>query len=203
MKKLTNTIYLACIIFACCVLAVAQSQKDDAGKKGGSAPEVSSKYNKSKDLTTVRLKPFKITTIGQEKQIGNNIPLHQMDLEISYSYSGQKITKPVEDVNLRFHAVAGNYVFLKGQQVIAVLDKEVQGQDRAISLGTTDYKSVAPKFNSVYEEFLSLNIPPDALVKMAKAETVEIYVGPVGYRLSTELHNAIRALASQLSGNAS
>lgn len=159
---------------------------------------ITSKYDKSKNLTTVRLKQITISRLSQEKEIANNIPLHQMGFDLSFSYTGQQPTKSTDEVLLRFYSAASNYVFLRGQQVIAVIDKEIQGQDRAFSLGMTDYKSNPPKVNTIYEEVMAVKIPADGLVKMAKANSLELYLGPVAYRLTKDQISSIREAASFL-----
>ena len=191
-------IFIMGILIVCLPVVLAQ-QTESGDSKKPKFTRLSSKYDKSKNLTTVRLKQFTITTLAQEKQNTPNIPLHQMDLEMWYSFSGQKQTTSIEDVVFRFHAVASNYVFSSGQQVITALDRGIRGHDRAISLGTTDYKSVSPKFNSVYEEFMQVKIPSEALSLMAKAKNVEIFVGPVGYKLTEKQFEALQEMAASLS----
>jgi hypothetical protein len=170
---------------------------DKAKSKANSLVVVT--YDKSKDLTTVRVKQFTITTLKQEKQLAPNVPLHQMDLEIWFTYPGQTAKTTDHDVHFRFHATASNYVFLSKQQITAALDREIKGQDRAFSLGTTDYKSYPPKFNSVYEENMVVKVPSDGVLKLAMAKTLELFVGPVGYVLSEKQIGAIRELAAIVS----
>jgi len=204
MKLFASVFLTLTVFFACVSLTPAQEkkQKSDESKSKASS-KVSIKYDKKKDLTTVRNKTFTITRLGQEKTVANNIPLHQMDMEIWYSYEGQQPTKPVEDVNLIFRSVAGNNIFMRGQEIIVALDREVQGKDRALGLGMTDYKSSPPKFNSIYEEVMTVKIPADGLKKMAEAGSVEIYVGPVAYLLTKEQHDVIREMSELLPGAAS
>lgn len=181
--------------------AVALSQDTSSGSEKTRlkrSSRISVKYEKSKDLTTVRLKQMTITRLSQEKEIANNIPLHQMDLDAWFSFPGLRPTKSIDEVVVRFHATASNYVFLRQQPVIAALDREIAGQDRAFSLGMTEYKSASPKFNSVYEEDLILKMPSDALVKMSKAASLEFFVGPVVYKLTDAQHEALREMSGYL-----
>lgn len=197
MNRIVGVIFMFVFSFGYSADVSAQKAESADSRKPKSS-RLSSKYDKSKNLTTVRIKQFTITTLAQEKQNTPNIPLHQMGLEIWYSFSGQKQTIPIEDVVFRFHAVASNYVFSRGQQVITALDRDVKGQDRAISLGMTDYKSEPPKFNSVYEEFMEVKIPAEALSRMAKAKTVEIFVGPVGYMLTEKQFEILQEIATNI-----
>jgi hypothetical protein len=168
--------------------------QDTAAKKND---HIVVKYDKSKDETTVRLKPFALTGLKDERPQIQDIPTHQMDLEISFKFSGKEMTKQVETAMLSFRVTSRNYFFLKGQNLIAVLDKNVKGKDRALQLGVTDYKSDL-KFNSVYEEYLTASIPFAALQRMTQAETLDLYVGPVAYTVREKQLEDIRDLGSHM-----
>ena len=195
--SLTLAVILLVVFFGGLFAVNAQSGTDTRSKEKLSKL-LSTSYDKKKDVTTVRLKRSSITKIGQEKDNTPNFPLHQMDLEVFLTQKGQAPGAPVDSVVLNFYAVAGNYVFLRPAQVMAVIDRDAVGEDRAIELGMSNYKSNPPKFNTVYEESLSVTIPAEALTRMAKANALELFVGPVGYRLTENQLSAIRDLASFL-----
>jgi hypothetical protein len=67
--------------------------------------------------------------------------------------------------------------------VLLALDNDNRA-GRAIIVGDTNYNSKPPKFNSVYEKNLEVSAPAEILSQIAKANTVEIYVGPVVYKLT-------------------
>ncbi len=73
------------------------------------------KYDKSKDMTQISLKPFEITRYDQEKQVAGNFKSHHMDFDAWFNYKGQT-TGPIQQVTLRFHCSSNTYVFLKGQR---------------------------------------------------------------------------------------
>jgi hypothetical protein len=177
---------------------LAQDGKDSGKQKSKGSSKIVTRYDKSADVTTVRMKQMTISTLKNEKDVGNTVALHQMDLSASFSYPGATPPKEVDSVTLVFHAVGSNYIFLTPQKIIVALDRETPGKDRAFSLGVTDYKSTAPKFNSVYEEFMSIKAPPSVLEKLANANSVEIYVGISGYKLTPEQQSQIGSLAAQL-----
>ncbi len=157
--------------------------------------QVNIKYDKKKDLTTVKLKSFRISRLILEKERTQSIPLHQTDLEISYSFSGEKATK-VENVTLRFLVTSNNYTFLRPQAAMAVVDNE-GGTGRAFALGNSDYKSYQ-RFAAVMEETLVVQTPAEALAKMAKANSLQIYLGPVAYNITSSQLQAIKELAGHL-----
>ncbi len=159
---------------------------------------ISSKYDKSKNQTTVRLKAMPLTGLAEEKQQQETIPVHQMDVEIFFVHPGQQVEKPVENVTLRFHVTSRNYIFSRAQPVTVILDEKVEGaQGRLVRLGDTDYKSDL-KFNSVYEEFMTITIPASALEKIAAAKTVSIYVGASPYQLKEKQMADLRDMASRI-----
>ena len=195
MKQIATL--LMAVLFALLAGSAANAQAEGDKGKDKKSPVVT-KYDKGKDVTTVRLKQFSISRLSQEKDAAPNFPLHQMDLEVSYGFKGQNSGPVVDGINFKFHAAAGNYLFLRETQVNAVLDRDSNGMDRVIQLGMSNYKSAPPKFNSVYEEYLTVSAPPEALEKIAKANRIELFVGPVGYRLSESQTEAIKALAASL-----
>lgn len=163
-----------------------------------STSKVSVKYDKSKDTTTVSLKSMTLTRVYQEKERSQDFPLHQLEISAFFTYKGQIPTQPVEEVTIRFNNLAASYIFLRGQEVIVAIDRLITGKDRAFSLGMTNYKSNAPKFNSVYEEIMELTAPADAMVKLSNAETVDLYFGPLMYGLSKKQHEAVKEFRSFL-----
>lgn len=168
----------------------------DAQEKPNS--QVTRKYDRKKDLTTVRLKPLKVSPVIQQNQSENTIPLHQMVLDISYTFRGEDAKEPVDNVELRFQVSSRNYTFLKPQAAMAVVDNDASGKGRAFMLGNSDYKSYPPITNSVYEETLTVVAPLDALLKMAKASSLQIYLGPVGYDITGKRLDGIKELADSI-----
>lgn len=186
MKSISKVLVLSSVILGLCTFASAQ----DKGR-------AIVKYDKKKDQTLVRLKPFRISRIIQQKESNNSTPLHQTDLEVSYFFAGEKATKPVENVTFRFQVTSSNYTFLRPQAVIAVLDNDA-GTGRAFALGTAEYRSFPTKFNSIFEEELTVDAPADALLRMAKAKTLQLYLGPVAYVISENQLNDLRELAGKM-----
>jgi hypothetical protein len=177
------------------LLVCAYSFQAQEGEKKNS--NISSKYNKSKNQTTVTLKTMALKEVtGQRAQTGYQ-PGIQMDMDAFFNYTGEKIEKPVESVMLRFHATANVYNFARPQPVSVVLDEKVEGASgKVLKLGDTDYKSDL-KFNSVYEEFMNITIPADTLAKIGEAKTVDLYVGGYGYSLREKQIADLRDMASR------
>jgi hypothetical protein len=194
MKSLRASATFFIVVFAI-GLNIAYAQNED-GKKSKSSKLISISYDKKKQIRTVRIKRSSITRLAQEKDNAPNFPLHQMDLDMVVTQKGENPSAPVEAVVINFYPVAGNYIFMRPAQVIAVIDRNAEGEDRAIPLGMSDYKSMAPKFNTVYEEVLSVTVPLEVLIRMAKANSLELFVGPVGYQLTNNQLGAIKEVAA-------
>jgi len=152
MKSVLNmlSVVVFLVIFSC----FAYSQTDPPK----STSRVTVKYDKGKDMTQVSLKPFKIDRYDQEKQMGGNFKPHQMEFDAWFSYKGQA-TGPIQEVTFRFHCTSNTYIFLHGQEVIVAIDREIKDKDRGFSLGMSEYRSESPKFNTVYEENMTLKVP--------------------------------------------
>jgi len=181
MNRLTNmrkTIPVLLAIFAAllCVLPTSAQKKDVP--KG-----ISTEKSSAGHIT--HMKPFSLTEVFQDPQAKESIPLHQMALEVLYPFSGESPAPPAGEVRLRFQATSNKYIFLKGQEVLLALDNE-KGNGRAIDLGHTNYNSKSPEFNTVFVEVLELQVPAEALSRMGKANTVDVFVGPISYRLTKD-----------------
>ena len=192
-----NPIFRTLVILAlfCFGSVFAFAQGTDAAKPKPNK-RISSKYDKGKDRTTVKLKAMPLTGLNDERKTVTAVASHQMDVEVSFTHPGQTVTEQVAEMEFRFHMTAGAYLFYKPQQIVVALD---QGSDegRAMDLGFTGYKSTT-QFNSVFEEFMSITIPFSALDKITKAKKVELYVGPVAYELKDAQIQDLRDLGAKM-----
>lgn len=191
--KTTNKVLFAAMIAVMCAALGTTSVLGQDDKKSS----VNIRYDKKKDLTTVRLKPFRITNLILEKEAMKSVPLHQTELEISFDHAGQQATK-VETVTFNFQVTARSYTFLRSQTAMAVLDNEPAGNGRAFAIGSSDYRSFPCEFNTVCKEALVVSAPAEALAKMAKANSLQVYLGPVAYAITEKQLSAIKELAGML-----
>jgi hypothetical protein len=148
--------------------------------------------DKTESGHVAHLKPLSLTQISLDDQARASIPLHQMALEVLYRFGGEAPVGPAGELKLLFRVTSSNYVFLHGQKVLLALDND-NGTGRAIIVGDTNYNSKPPEFNSVYEETLEVSAPAEILSRIAKANTVEIYVGPIDYKLTKDQQKKLSA----------
>jgi hypothetical protein len=193
MRLKLKMIFCLTLLVGCASTLQAQETKKEGAKKSNN---VSSKYNKSKNLTTVSLKKMALTGLQDEKPQAQEIPTHQMDMEVFFTHPGEQLDKAVENVTLRFSVATRAYFFMRPQPISVVLDEKIEGAGRLLRLGDSDYKSDL-KFNSIYEEFMAISIPAETLAKIAAAKTVAIYVGPSAYSLREKQIADLRELASR------
>src|SRR3982751_5996954 len=105
------------ILFRLSILALLLCAAGHSFAQGSSdkkSSKVSVKYDKGKDATTARLKPFALKRLPSVTDKATNITEHQMDLEIIFQFKGQGKGTVKDEVEFRFHCTAANYVFLRG-----------------------------------------------------------------------------------------
>jgi hypothetical protein len=181
--------------FPCAIRSALATDQDKEAKNGNN--RISTKYDKGTNTTTVTLKSMALTGLKEERPQAQSIPKHQMDMDAFFTYPGEQMQKQVEEATFRFHATSGNYFYMRGQTVTAVLDKANPEKGRLLQLGTTDYKS-SLKFNSVYEEIMTMRVPFAAIEKLIRGETIDVYVGPVPYTLKDSQIQDLRDFGSRM-----
>lgn len=172
----TTSIILALLAVTFCALSAAAQKKEVP--KGIS-------IEKDKSGRVARLKPLSLTQVFLDQQARASIPLHQMALEVLYPFAGDAPGGPAGEVKLRFRVTSNKYIFIHGQKVLLALDND-EGSGRAIVVGDTSYNSKPPELNVVYEEILDVSAPAEILSRIAKSNSVQIYVGPVTYKLTKD-----------------
>ncbi|MEO6393965.1 MAG: hypothetical protein ABIP75_19080 [Pyrinomonadaceae bacterium] len=150
------------------------------------------KYDKSKDTTTVKLDSMVLADLDRQRKQRGNIPPYVLNIEMTFSYPGKTVVKPVESFDILFRASASNFIFLKGQQIVVALDQGTD-QGRALDLGMTGYKSTT-EFNSVYAELMKITVTSAALEKIVKANQVDFYLGPDGFGITEKQMQDLRDL---------
>ena len=134
--------------------AQAPDSKADDKNLSKTASHVKIKYDKSKDLTTVTLKPIDLGG-AMTKEVTNLGQVTQLTLEVFFTYPGERPSKPVESLTMRFISRARFPVFQRGQTLMAVLDDV-----SAIPLGDTSYKTNAQTFytDGIFETAASFHV---------------------------------------------
>ena len=165
--------------------AVAQ----DSGATAAAKPSkyLKTKYDKSKDQTTVTLKKISLSG-SMAREVGNANDIPQLSMDASFSYPGQQLTKPVAEVTLKFSTFSKYPVYQKGQNVVAVVDG-----DNALVLGASTYSSNSQTFG--IEEILSIKLPYEALKRIADSKSLKLYLGSREINFKESEHEAVRDLA--------
>jgi hypothetical protein len=182
-----------CIGFGCMGLSAAQNNETQPPKKQFNHKfQITRKYDKGKDKSTVTLKPMPITT-SLAKEVTDLKQVPQIDLEVFFTYQGEQPSKPAETATLALHSLARSAVYRQPQDLIAVVNGE-----RALMLGKTTYKSVSKTF--MFEEIMSIEVPLDTMKKMSGAKTLNLYLAHQReLKLTDSQLEAIRDITSRMS----
>jgi len=118
-----------------------------------------------------------------ESEFGN------LDLDISFTYSGRQISNPVDAAVFNFKGTSRNQLWQHGQNLVAVIDNS-----SGIVLGATSYSSNSQTF--YFEEVMSISVPYLAMKRIASAKTLAFQLGTRNISISNDQLNDLRALAA-------
>jgi len=182
---------LISILFLPAVYSVGQTTGDASKTEPKPNSHIKSKYNKSKDETTVTLKTLQLSG-SMNREVTRESEVGQLDLDLYFAHPGQQLTKPAEAVTLTFKGTQKNQLWQRGQNLIAVLNDQT-----ALLLGTTSYKSNSQTF--YFEELMAISVPYDAVRKIADAKTLAFQLGSRNVRIKDDQLEDIRALVAKMS----
>jgi hypothetical protein len=189
MKLLGRITFCALFLLTGALLSMGQ-ENSDKKREFKHKGKIVSKYDKSKDQTTVTLKKMAISSpLAQEVSDLQQVP--QLDLEAYFTYPGQQLAKRAETITLVFRTFSKYAVFQRGQNLIGVIEGE-----RALMLGTTNYTSNSQTFG--IEEVLSISLPSEALERIANSKNAQIYLGNRQIPLKENHLEALRDMASRM-----
>ena len=175
------------LLFALSSSALAQDSAAGAAKP---SKYLKTKYDKSKDQTTVTLKKISLSG-SMAREVGNANDVPQLSMDASFNYPGQQLTKPVEEVTLKFSTFSKYPAYQKSQNVVGVVDG-----DNALVLGASTYSSNSQTFG--IEEILSIKVPYAALKRIADSKTFKLYLGSREIDFKETEHAALRDLAGAM-----
>ena len=186
MKHLTRI--SLCIIFAlaCVASCMAQYVKPAPAKiKLKHKSRIGMMYDKFKDESTVIVGPYFLTS-GMEYALTNS----QFQMMAAFTFTGQKLEKPVDHVTLAFLSSSKEWTFLQDQDLYVLVDGE------RLSLGKAERDSDI-KLGGV-KEYLGVSLPYDTFLKIANGKNVEMKLGPKEFKLKDEHLEGFRDLASRM-----
>ena len=170
-------------------LGVVAAQGDKSQSKAAS--HIKAKYEKSKDRTTVTLKSMDLGG-AMTREVSNLGQATQLTLDVSFTYPGEQITKPVESLTMKFTSRARYPVFQRGQNLMAVVDDQ-----NAIPIGDTAYKSDAQTFYT--DEILSAQVPREIMERIRTAKSLKLFLGNREISFRTEQLADLREIAARMS----
>jgi hypothetical protein len=173
------------------VATLCIAQNNNAGVTSA-APKanthIKEKYNKSKNETTVTLKTMALSN-SMNHEFTRESEYTNLDLDVSFTYTGQQISKPAEAASLKFKSTAKEMHFQHGQNLVAVID-----DTSGLILGPTNYSSSSQTF--YFEEFLMISIPYETMKRIASAQKLAFQLGTRNIPITNDQLNDLRALTA-------
>ncbi len=183
VKKL----WIATVIVLFAGMVAAAQPSPQTGKPN---PHIKSKYNKSKNVTTVTLKTLTLSN-SMNREFSRESEAGQLDLDVFFTYPGEQLTKPAAEASLTFKSTQKNQIWQKGQTVVAIVNDET-----ALVIGQSTYKSTSQTF--YFEEFMSVSIPYDTMKKIAEAKSLRFQLGTRNISIKDDQLQDLRDLVSMM-----
>jgi hypothetical protein len=176
-------------LFGCLCLA-AQTKEAKASSDAKPNGHLKSKYDKSKDVTTVSLKTMALSS-SMTKESTNVREVPQLDLDVYFTHSGQTKAGQAKSLIFRFRSRAKSPAFQEGQNVLVVVNDET-----ALQMGKTGYTSHSETF--YIDEFLTIDFPDQALSRISEAKSLKLYLGPREIKISNDQLEDFKAIISAM-----
>ena len=192
MRQLITIANVAIAILLVASFCASQNTNSNSAPKPDAKPNshIKTKYNQSKNETTVSLKRLALTN-SVSREIKSDSDFGNLDLDVSFTYEGKQPSKPVENATFKFIGTAKNQYFQKPQNLIAVID-DASG----VVLGLTSYNSTSQTF--YFEENMSISISYAAMQRIVRARTLAFQLGARNIRVTDDQLTDLRAMAAMM-----
>ena len=177
---------LTVILLVAGITAAAQP----SSQTGKPNPHIKSKYNKSKNVTTVTLKTLSLSN-SMNREFSRESEAGQLDLDVYFTYPGEQLTKPAAEASLTFKSTQKNQLWQTGQNVVAIIN-----DDTALVIGQSAYKSNSQTF--YFEELMSVTIPYDTMKKIAAAKSLRFQLGTRNISIKDDQLQDLRDLVATM-----
>jgi hypothetical protein len=177
---------IAIMIFA----GVVSAQEDKTAKPAKPNSHIKTKYNQSKDETTVTLKTLDLSG-SMNKEMTRESEFGNLDLDVSFVYKGKQPATNVDGATFKFKGQAKNPMWMKAQNFALVIDDET-----GLVLGLTSYSSSSQTF--YIQENMSMTVPYPAMQRIAEAKTLGLQLGTRTIRLTAEQLADLKAMAAMM-----
>ena len=189
MKNLIRTASMTIGLLIATSLCLAQNNNSGATRPEPKANNhIKEKYNKSKNETVVTLRTMALSN-SMNREFTRESEYTNLDLDVSFTFPGQQISKPVEAASFKFKSTAKEMHFQHGQNLVAVIDDQ-----SGLLLGPTNYSSSSQTF--YFEEVLSISIPYEAMKRIGSAQKLAFQLGTRNIAITNDQLNDLRALTA-------
>jgi hypothetical protein len=196
MKGTTMTRQLIQITAVALAMAVfggvgsAQDTNNSAAQAAKPNSHIKTKYNQSKDETTVTLKTLDLSG-SMNKEMTRESEFGNLDLDVSLVHKGKQPGQSVDSATFRFKGLAKNPMWMHAQNFALIIDDAT-----GLVIGPTSYTSSSQTF--YLEEIMSIAIPYQAMQRIAVARTVALQLGTRTIRLTTNQLADLKAMAAMM-----
>jgi hypothetical protein len=168
------------------------SQNTNNNAKPDAKPNrhIKTKYNQSKDETTVTLKTLDLSG-SMNKEMTRESEFGNLDLEVLFIHKGKQPTRNVDAATFRFKGLAKNPMWMRAQNFALVIDDAT-----GLVLGPTSYSSNSQTF--YFEEVMSIAVPYEAMQRIAGAKTLALQIGTRTVRLTIDQLADLKAMAAMM-----
>jgi hypothetical protein len=185
---------IACIILALSSATIISAQKTAKPesvpkpvKKPGyfSRARFETHYDKFQDKTTVSFKPLPLTGGARLAFKGE-----MLSLMGAFQFKGKSLAQPVSAAELGFLSTSQDWLFLRDQHLIALVDGE------RVNLGVAMRDSDISLWQ--VKEVLVFDVSYETLSKIANGSSVEMQLGSREFKLKDNHLYTLRELASRM-----
>jgi hypothetical protein len=187
IEMIAKKLWIATLILLGVSITAAAQPSSPAGKPN---PHIKSKFNKSKNVTTVTLKTLSLSN-SMNREFTRESEAGQLELDVSFSYPGEQLTKPAAEASLTFKSTQKNQIWQKGQNVVAIVNDET-----ALVIGQSNYKSNSQTF--YFEELMTVSIPYETMKKIAEAKTLRFQLGTRNISIKDDQLQDLRDLVAMM-----
>lgn len=188
MKTLGSILFTILIAFG--VTLAQEDKKPEDKSQTKAAKSIVTKFDKSKNLTTVRLKSMDLGG-AMNKEVTAESQIPQLTFDAFFTFAGEQKSQPIDSATFRFTVRAKFPVYKHGENLMAVLDDAT-----AVPLGSTSYKTNAQTFYT--DEILEAVLPNEVMQRIAQAKTLKLYLGTREIPFRTDQFNSLRELAARM-----
>ena len=187
---MTKHFLKALLVITGTLILTAPGWAQNGNQKPITNNHIKTKYNSSKDETTVTLKTLDLSG-SMNKEMTRESEFGNLDLDVSFTYKGKQPAKNVDSAIFKFRGQAKNLLWMRAQNFALAIDDTT-----GLVIGPTSYSSTSETF--YYAEILSIAVPYEAMKRIAAARTLTLQLGTRTVPVKSEQLADLKAMAAMM-----